>query len=213
VALTRDQLNRLLDRGLLVGPMPAPPPATIRYHVMHARADGVCAPGMLNFFSADPDLLPVGVRPLSGPAEAVDLFRPMLELGSLYYVEDTTAPFVWLRDEPNEWWVYNTVFGGPPKDYGRFKSADDAVERVLGLLYCGLAKPETPPTLLPAWRTGDVLGVARGIYEDRAFGRMPLLADALMDAGCDQDDILTHCRSEGSHVRGCWVVDLVLGKE
>ena len=79
MALTRDQLNRFLNRGLLVGPMPAPPPGTIRYHVMHARADGVCAPGMFNFFSADPDLLPVGVRPLTGPPEAVDIARPMLE--------------------------------------------------------------------------------------------------------------------------------------
>ena len=42
---------------------------------------------------------------------------------------------------------------------------------------------------------------------------MPILADALQDAGCDNDDILTHCRGEGPHVRGCWVVDLVLGKE
>mgnify|MGYP001076712257 FL=1 len=42
---------------------------------------------------------------------------------------------------------------------------------------------------------------------------MPLLADALMDAGCDHEEILAHCRGEGPHVRGCWVVDLVLGKE
>jgi hypothetical protein len=38
-------------------------------------------------------------------------------------------------------------------------------------------------------------------------------ADAIQDAGCDSDDILNHCRGEGTHVRGCWVVDLVLGKE
>ena len=63
------------------------------------------------------------------------------------------------------------------------------------------------------WRTADATGLARGIYEDRAFDRMPLLADALMDAGCDSDDILAHCRGEGPHVRGCWVVDLVLGME
>ena len=64
----------------------------------------------------------------------------------------------------------------------------------------------------PRWRTADVVGVARGIYEDRAFDRLPLLADALMDAGCDSEDILAHCRSDGPHVRGCWVVDLALGK-
>ena len=49
--------------------------------------------------------------------------------------------------------------------------------------------------------------------EAREFGAMPILADALQDAGCDSDDILDHCRGDGPHVRGCWVVDLVLGKE
>ena len=58
----------------------------------------------------------------------------------------------------------------------------------------------------------DVVGVASGIYEDRAFDRLPILADALMDAGCDDEAILAHCRSEGPHVRGCWVIDLLLGK-
>jgi hypothetical protein len=62
------------------------------------------------------------------------------------------------------------------------------------------------------WRTADTVGLARGIYEDRAFHRMPLLADALMDAGCADEQILAHCCSPGPHVRGCWVVDLVLDK-
>jgi hypothetical protein len=65
----------------------------------------------------------------------------------------------------------------------------------------------------PRWRTEDVLGLARGIYEDRAFDRLPLLGDALMDAGCDNEDVLAHCRSDGPHAKGCWVVDGVLGKE
>ena len=70
------------------------------------------------------------------------------------------------------------------------------------------------PTLFdPAWRTTDVLLLAGGIYAERAFDRMPILADSLQDAGCDRDDILSHCRGDGPHVRGCWVVDLLLGKE
>lgn len=73
--------------------------------------------------------------------------------------------------------------------------------------------PFRPVTFDPRWRTTDVGGVAQAIYEDRAFDRLPILADALMDAGCDNDDILAHCRSDGPHVRGCWVLDLVLGKE
>lgn len=66
----------------------------------------------------------------------------------------------------------------------------------------------------PTWRTTDVILLAQGIYDERAFDRMPILADALQDAGCDNADILTHCRDASlSHARGCWVVDLVLNKE
>ena len=65
----------------------------------------------------------------------------------------------------------------------------------------------------PRWRTPDVLGLARGICEEKAFDRLPLLADALLDAGCADDDIVGHCHAAGPHARGCWVVDLVLGKD
>ena len=64
----------------------------------------------------------------------------------------------------------------------------------------------------PAWNDGAIPKMAQGIYDGRAFGRLQLLADALEEAGCDNADILSHCRSGGEHVRGCWVVDLLLGK-
>jgi hypothetical protein len=65
----------------------------------------------------------------------------------------------------------------------------------------------------PAWLTSDVVALARGIYEEKAFDRMPILADALQDAGCANEDVLAHCRDvSATHVRGCWVVDLLLGK-
>jgi hypothetical protein len=73
--------------------------------------------------------------------------------------------------------------------------------------------PFRPVTITPAWRTSNVTALAQSIYDDRAFDRLPILADALEDAGCDGSDILNHCRQPGEHVRGCWVVDLVLGKE
>jgi hypothetical protein len=73
--------------------------------------------------------------------------------------------------------------------------------------------PFRPITLLPEWRTSTVLALATGIYEEKAFDRMPILADALGDAGCDNEEILQHCRSETVHTRGCFVVDLILGKE
>lgn len=68
-----------------------------------------------------------------------------------------------------------------------------------------------PVAFDPGWRTMDVLGVARGIYEQRAFDRLPILADALQDAGCADAELLGHCLGPGPHVRGCWAVDLVLG--
>jgi hypothetical protein len=64
-----------------------------------------------------------------------------------------------------------------------------------------------------AWQGGMVPELAQAIYDDRAFDRLSILADALEQAGCHEADILAHCRGPGPHARGCWVVDLVLGKE
>jgi hypothetical protein len=73
--------------------------------------------------------------------------------------------------------------------------------------------PFRPAAFAPSWRTSTAAALAAGMYESRDFGAMPILADALQDAGCDSDDILNHCRGPGLHVRGCWVVDAVLNKE
>jgi hypothetical protein len=73
--------------------------------------------------------------------------------------------------------------------------------------------PFRPVTADPSWLTSTVVSLAEGIYADRAFDRLPILADALQDAGCADEDVLDHCRGAGPHVRGCWVVDLLLGKE
>jgi hypothetical protein len=104
-----------------------------------------------------------------------------------------------------------------------------------------VGNPWQPVTLAPRqwlncpWLTQNVLSVAQGIYEDLAFDHMPILHDALVDAGCDNEDVLRHCKGEerqavnkvvenlppdyvnwiplrGPHVRGCWVLDLILGK-
>jgi hypothetical protein len=65
----------------------------------------------------------------------------------------------------------------------------------------------------PAWLTPTVTALAHGIYTDRRFDALPVLADALEDAGCTNEDILAHCRNGGEHARGCWAVDLILAKE
>jgi hypothetical protein len=63
------------------------------------------------------------------------------------------------------------------------------------------------------WRTTTVRGIAEGMYASCDFSAMPILADALQDAGCDNADVFAHCRGSDPHVRGCWCVDLILGKE
>jgi hypothetical protein len=63
-----------------------------------------------------------------------------------------------------------------------------------------------------AWNGGTVVALAESIYQERAFDQLPVLADALEDAGCRDSDLLAHCRAPGPHVRGCWVVDLMLGR-
>jgi hypothetical protein len=61
------------------------------------------------------------------------------------------------------------------------------------------------------WNDGTVLKIARGIADERAFDRLSILHDALIDAGCDNEDILAHLREPGKHATRCWVVDLLLG--
>ncbi len=62
------------------------------------------------------------------------------------------------------------------------------------------------------WNGGAIAKFAQSVYDNRAFSCLPMLGDALEEAGCDNLDILVHCRGEGPHVLGCWVVDLLLGK-
>jgi hypothetical protein len=78
--------------------------------------------------------------------------------------------------------------------------------------------PPLPPAVL-SWNDGTVRRIAEGVYMERRMPdgtldtvRLAILADALLDAGCDSEELIQHCRSAGPHVRGCWAVDLILGK-
>ena len=73
------------------------------------------------------------------------------------------------------------------------------------------AAPPPPPAVL-LWEGGTVPKLAHAIYEERAFDRLPVLADALEEAGCPDEAVLSHCRRPDEHVRGCWALDLLLGK-
>jgi hypothetical protein len=94
----------------------------------------------------------------------------------------------------------------------------DGVERkacykLLRDLFCNPFRPLPPfdPNWL-AWNGGTIRKLAVSIYDNRRFEDMPVLADALEEAGCDNSEILSHCRGGGPHARGCWLLDLLLGK-
>jgi hypothetical protein len=89
--------------------------------------------------------------------------------------------------------------------YLRPNSRADILRDVIG-------NPFRPASLDPSWVTSTVVSLARQMYASRDYSAMPILADALQDAGCDSTDVLAHCRGPGPHIRGCWVVDLVLSK-
>jgi hypothetical protein len=79
------------------------------------------------------------------------------------------------------------------------------------LLRCIVGNPFAPVAFDPAWRTSDAVALAQSMYESRDFSAMPILADALQEAGCENEQVLTHCREPRDHARGCWVCDAVLG--
>jgi hypothetical protein len=80
------------------------------------------------------------------------------------------------------------------------------------LLLRDIFEPFRSPSNNPEWLTSSVLALARQMYDSRDFSAMPILADALQDAGCNNEDVLSHCRGPTPHVRGCWVVDRLLAK-
>jgi hypothetical protein len=104
-----------------------------------------------------------------------------------------------------------------PASYPHLPLLDYADELVLGDWACYLrdifGNPFRWVTLDPCWLTPQTVVLAQAIYDDRAFDRFPILADALEDVGCTNADALDHCRQSGKHVRGCWVVDLLLDKK
>lgn len=63
------------------------------------------------------------------------------------------------------------------------------------------------------WLTPNVVDLAKAADADRAFDRLPILADALEDAGCPDGDLLDHCRQQSDHTRDCWVLDLILSQD
>ncbi|VTR97037.1 Uncharacterized protein (Fragment) OS=uncultured bacterium PE=4 SV=1 [Gemmata massiliana] len=108
------------------------------------------------------------------------------------------------------WGMFNRPPEPKPTEWLKYQSHEagqcDLIRDIFG-------NPFRPVTFSPSWRSSTAAALAAQMYEARDFSAMPILADALEDAGCDSADVLDHCRGPEPHVRGCWVMDLVLGKE
>ncbi len=119
-------------------------------------------------------------------------------------------PDAWIaaRDSSND-----AAWDAARRETDPLNAGDIQREAQANLLRDIFGNPFHPVTVDAAWLNSTVVSLAQAIYEDRAFDRLPILADALEDAGCTNADILNHCRQPGEHVRGCWVVDLLLGKQ
>lgn len=153
--------------------------------------------------------VPMPEWPESGP----EIFNWRLVTGALAADMTDIRTYVWLTGEPN-------VPDLPPQVVASKWAQDGAcfvptqIQAVI--LHELFGNPFRPASIDPAWcrwHDGTIPKLAQSIYDDRAFDSLPILADALEEAGCNAPDILAHCRGSGPHVRGCWVLDLLLGKE
>lgn len=99
-------------------------------------------------------------------------------------------------------------YAGLTPHYRRIADEHHSLELVREIFGCSIRRIKFEST----WLSGSVVGIARGIYSDREFSTMPLLADALEETDCRNEFVLDHCRGECEHVRGCWVLDGLLKK-
>ncbi|MDY3560924.1 hypothetical protein R5W23_002173 [Gemmata sp. JC673] len=171
--------------------------------VLELHADGRATREELTAAVANASFEPRGLYWPQACREALQLGRPS---GAAWYVSRGAA-----LGTPELLFRHVSAIGVyPAKERVRTATLATHAE----LLRDIFGNPFRPIAFAPEWRTDTVRALAREMYESRDFGAMPILADALQDAGCDNDDILNHCRNpKGVHVRGCWVVDSVLEKE
>jgi hypothetical protein len=168
------------------------------------------------------DVAPVAERLMNSPGESTDILEAHLELTSLRDSFADHEPALRalgepIRTEPNlpfapeEWrglaaLVYLPFDAHTPSFTWVSRALHDVhlVREVYG-------NPYRLVPFEPEWRTDTAVAFARGMYESREFSAMPIFADTLEDAGCNEPAVLDHCRDPNQvHTRGCWVLDLVL---
>jgi hypothetical protein len=131
---------------------------------------------------------------------AYEVFRAASAARCVCLYEYRGKPFPASDMAENAVWDVQQIVG--------YKAMEPMFREVMGNPF----RPITVDSSWLSWKGGTVSKLAQVIYEGRRFADLPILADALEEAGCDNTDILAHCRSGGEHVRGCWVVDLLLRK-
>jgi hypothetical protein len=161
-------------------------------------------------------------------ADAIEVFEGRIVSDQLLerIREDYDKLFVFGRERGNslqesirEWVNYYYVFD-QYREYGYLNTSRDtfseddpeyiALLQAFVLFSRNWILDRNRPFLQPHWRTSTVLGLAASIREERAFDRLPILADALQDAGCEMGDVLDHLRLIRNHTHSCWVVELLL---
>jgi hypothetical protein len=158
---------------------------------------------------------------LGDPSEGLAAAARFARVSRLAGAESAAAVIDWgiycpygLQDDP-EAYATEKLEAGYDGYVLRKHLAQEQAAQQIHLIREIVGNPFRRPTVQQAWlrwNDGTVPRIAQGIYEERAFDRLPILHDALLDAGCDNEDILAHCRGAGPHVRGCWALDLLLAK-
>jgi hypothetical protein len=183
-----------------------------------AYADGEATEADLQAANNSPDFAELDALYQGGQGEA-EVQMSACVVDALQTVRGLASP----SDEVNTYLVVQNTSRNPAGDFmrssrdfrdkvtaGRDEAEFSEKEKLLRDIF---GNPFRPVAFQPEWRTSTVHGLARQMYQSRDLSPMPILADALQDAGCGDEDVLNHCLGGGPHVRGCWVVDLVLGKE
>ncbi|AMV29419.1 hypothetical protein VT84_33805 [Gemmata sp. SH-PL17] len=180
-----------------------------------ALADGNAPPLEVAATLADAESVLVAAGGIATPIEAIvfTLLLTPLRYVKPYSVLDAKRVVTATSDAVG----YEAIAGRGPdleeRDLSPFVPAKELEQAYQAILVREVfGNPFRPVTFTSEWGNDSALALAAQMYESRDFGAMPILADALQDAGCDDEDVLNHCRGHGPHVRGCWVVDLLLGK-
>jgi hypothetical protein len=209
-----DRRLRLYRCALLRWAVPVLPGEGVEQFVAAAEdlADGLAPPDTVRAAEHRADALVARIgRDLTYP-NWVDAHVVALTFRDLLRPDPAGRPDEGLTDRLLNAAIHTEV--GVTVHTGRLNTSAEFPRAAVAYVRCVFGN--RPPPALAAvseWATSTVTTLARQMYDTRDFDPMPILADALQDSGCDDVVVLDHCRAAGPHVRGCWVIDLLLGKE